>query len=71
MTGNQRLAALGITVGALVNVLVAVALIPSLDAEGAAIAATASLILSNVLLVLLLRRSLGVDSTALGLRVKA
>jgi len=71
MTGNQRLAALGVTVGALVNVLVAVALIPTLSAEGAAIAATASLVLSNVLLVLLLRRSLGVDSTALGLKVNA
>jgi O-antigen/teichoic acid export membrane protein len=69
MTGNQRLAALGITFGAILNIGVTVLLIPSLDVDGAAIAATASLIVSNLLLVLLLRRTLRIDSTALGIGV--
>ncbi len=69
MTGNQRLAGLGITVGATVNIVVTVLLIPAFGVEGAAIAATISLILSNVLLVLLLRRTLRIDSTVLGILV--
>jgi O-antigen/teichoic acid export membrane protein len=66
MTGNQRQAAVGIGMGAVLNIAVAVILIPSLDTVGAASAAAGSLMLSNVALVVVTYRSLGIHSTALG-----
>jgi O-antigen/teichoic acid export membrane protein len=67
MSGNQWRAGIGIIGGALLNIAFAIALIPNLHAEGAAIAATASLIFSNVIQVVIARRTLGIDTTALGL----
>jgi O-antigen/teichoic acid export membrane protein len=67
MTGHQRDAALGTAAGAGLNVLLAVALIPPLGVLGAAIAAAASNVVSNGLLVIAVRRKLRLDSTAAGL----
>lgn len=67
MSGNQREAALGTAAGAVLNVVLAVALIPPLGAVGAAIAAAASIVFTNVLLVIVVRRKLRLDSTAAGL----
>ncbi len=66
MTGNQRRAAAGITLGAAVNIVLSIVLIPTMGVAGAAIAAAGGLILSNVLLVEIARRTLGIHSTALG-----
>jgi O-antigen/teichoic acid export membrane protein len=67
MSGKQWRAGLGIVGGALLNVVLAVLLIPTLHADGAAIAAAASLIASNAIHVVIARRALGIDTTALGL----
>jgi O-antigen/teichoic acid export membrane protein len=67
MTGHQREAALGTAAGAVLNVGLAIALIPALGAIGAAVAAAASTIVSNVLLVVVVRRKLQLDATAAGL----
>jgi O-antigen/teichoic acid export membrane protein len=66
MTGNQRRAALGISAGALLNVGLAVALIPSLGVLGAAVAEASAAVFSNVLLVAVVWRQLGINTTALG-----
>jgi len=66
MTGYQRKAALGISVGALVNVAGAVTLIPALGTAGAALAAAGGIALSNIMLVIAAHRHLGIHSTALG-----
>lgn len=71
MSGNQWRAGLGIIGGAVLNVVLAVVLIPTLHAEGAAIAAAASLIFSNSVHVIIARRTLGIDTTALGLAPRA
>jgi O-antigen/teichoic acid export membrane protein len=69
MSGNQWRAGLGIIAGMVINLVLAIVLIPTLHAQGAAIAASASLVVSNGIHVLLARRTLGIDSTALGLPV--
>jgi O-antigen/teichoic acid export membrane protein len=66
MTGNQKRAAVGIMAGAAANIAGAVVLIPVLDAVGAALAATLSLLISNLILVAATSRSLGIHPTALG-----
>jgi O-antigen/teichoic acid export membrane protein len=66
MTGNQRRATLGMTLGALVNAITAVVLIPSFDTVGAALAAAAGLALSNTVLVITAYRELGLHSTPFG-----
>jgi O-antigen/teichoic acid export membrane protein len=71
MSGNQWRAGLGIIGGAVLNIVLAVVLIPTLHAEGAAIAATASLIFSNTIHVIIARRTLGIDTTAAGFAPRA
>jgi O-antigen/teichoic acid export membrane protein len=66
MTGNQRRAAMGITSGAVLNVGLATLLIPAVGLVGAAVAAAASLIVSNLILVALTQRSLHIHPTAFG-----
>jgi O-antigen/teichoic acid export membrane protein len=66
MTSHQRQATIAIALGALVNVVLGGVLIPGLQESGAAIAAAASLVVSNGLMVIVTRRSLGIDPTALG-----
>ncbi len=63
MTGNQWKAAIGLGFGIVVNVALCVILIPTYHATGAAIAAAASLIVSNVIHVLIARGSLGIDTS--------
>ncbi|HYI22207.1 MAG TPA: oligosaccharide flippase family protein, partial [Candidatus Limnocylindrales bacterium] len=67
MSGNQALAAVGMGLGMLANVVLAVLLIPTLGVAGAAIAAATGLIVSNLIHVILARRTLGIDTTAIGL----
>jgi O-antigen/teichoic acid export membrane protein len=67
MSGNQWRAGLGIVAGMLLNIGLGVVLIPTLHADGAAIAAAASLICSNTIHVFIARRALGIDPTPLGL----
>lgn len=68
MTGHERHAALGVFGAAMVNVLLTAFLIPSFGVEGAAIGATASMILWNISLAVTARRRIGIDSTAVGAR---
>jgi O-antigen/teichoic acid export membrane protein len=67
MTGHQREAALGTAAGAVLNVLLALALIPPLGTLGTAVAVAASNVVSNGLLVIAVRRKLRLDATAAGL----
>jgi O-antigen/teichoic acid export membrane protein len=71
MSGHQWKAGLGIVAGAALNAGVGLALIPNMHAEGAAIAATASLVFSNVIHVIICRRTLGIDPSPIGLRAVA
>jgi O-antigen/teichoic acid export membrane protein len=66
MTGHQREAALGILIGAVLNVIVGIVLIPSFGVVGAAVAATVSITVWNVLLAAAAIRRIGIHSTALG-----
>jgi O-antigen/teichoic acid export membrane protein len=66
MTGNQRLAAAGIGAGACLNIVLCVVLIPILGVLGAALAATASITVWNILLATAAYRRLGVRSFAIG-----
>jgi O-antigen/teichoic acid export membrane protein len=71
MSGNQWRAGLGIVGGAVLNIVLAIVLIPTLHAEGAAIAAAASIVFSNTVHVIIARRTLGIDTTGLGLPARA
>lgn len=66
MTGHERQTALGLGAGTLVNVVLNVALIPVLGIDGAAIAATVSLVAWNALLLWRVATLLGVDSSPCG-----
>ncbi len=66
MTGNQKQAALGIALGTALNIALAFVAIPVLDTVGAALAAAVSLVASNLILVTITYRQLGIHSTALG-----
>jgi O-antigen/teichoic acid export membrane protein len=67
MTGHQRQAAIGTAAGAVLNVVVAAALIPRFGVDGAALAAAGSLVISNGWMVVAARRRLALDTTAVGL----
>ena len=69
MTGRTRLTALGIAVGLGTNVVLGIWLIPVYHEIGAAIAAAASLLLTNAIHVVMARRFLGIDTTPFGLAV--
>jgi O-antigen/teichoic acid export membrane protein len=66
MTGQERIAVRVIAVAAATNFVVGMLLIPRLGIYGAAVGATASMVLWNVLLVREARRRVGVDCTVLG-----
>jgi len=66
MSGHQRRATVALASGAVLNVIIGIALIPGLAETGAAIAAATSLIVSNLLMAFDARRTMGLDSTALG-----
>ncbi len=66
MTGHERDSAAATGTGALLNVVLNLALIPIWGLEGAAIATAASLIIWNLLFVILVYRRLGIHASALG-----
>ncbi len=66
MTGHERYTVSAITVSSVITVLLSALLIPRWGVEGAAIATTISLLVWNILLIVQVRRRLGIDSTALG-----
>jgi O-antigen/teichoic acid export membrane protein len=66
MTPHARDSAVGLVGGFVLNFLLCVALIPRLDATGAALASTISLIVLQVFLAWRVRRRTGLASTALG-----
>jgi O-antigen/teichoic acid export membrane protein len=63
MTGHQLAAVRAIGVAALVNLLLAILLVPPLGVTGGAIAFSVSLVLWNVALVVVARRRLGINVT--------
>ena len=68
MTGHEYVAAkMGLAVAAM-NILLNWALIPSLGAEGAAIATATSTVVGNGILVIWVWRRMGLDGTVVGLR---
>lgn len=69
MAGGERRAAFVFGIGAVLNVVFDVALIPLWGLEGAAVGATASLIASELLLVRIARKTLGIRLTLVG-RIK-
>jgi O-antigen/teichoic acid export membrane protein len=70
MTGNERRAGAGVLVGVTLNIGLGIILIPALHTVGAAIAAAVSLVVANCIHVWLARRTLGLDTTAIGLRAR-
>jgi O-antigen/teichoic acid export membrane protein len=70
MTGHQLAAVRGIGAGLIANIALGIVLVPPIGVTGGAIASAASLMLWNTVLVVLARRRVGVNVTALpGLRV--
>lgn len=66
MTGHERDSAIGMAVGATINVVLNAVLIPLWDIEGAALATGLSLAAWNVVLVRLVRKRIGLSSTVMG-----
>jgi O-antigen/teichoic acid export membrane protein len=66
MTGHEKDSAIGMTIGAVTNVILNAILIPYWDINGAAMATGISFIVSNVILALRVKQQLGLNSTALG-----
>jgi O-antigen/teichoic acid export membrane protein len=64
MTGHERVAVRGIGAGLIANLVLGIALIPPLGVTGGAIASASSLVLWNVVLLVLARRRVGVNVTA-------
>lgn len=64
MTGHER----GVAVGAALNVVLNLALIPSFGMVGAALASTVSLVVWNLILWRTVHRRLGLESSVLGAR---
>jgi O-antigen/teichoic acid export membrane protein len=64
MTGQERIAVRGVAAGLIVNIILAVVLVPPLGVTGGAIAFAAALVLWNTVLVVLARRLIGVNVTA-------
>lgn len=70
MAGYERDTAKGVAIAAACNVVLNAAMIPLLGLTGAACATGITLIVWNIVLWRMVRRRLGVDSSALGLRRK-
>jgi O-antigen/teichoic acid export membrane protein len=66
MTGHERGAAVGTGIGAVVNVALNLLLIPQFGLTGAATATATATALTGVIHIWMVRRRLGIDSTALG-----
>ena len=70
MTGKTHLAGVGIALGFLANVVLAVLLIPGYHVMGAAVAAASSIIVTNLIHVLIARHYMGIDTTPIGSALK-
>ena len=66
MTGNERYAAIGVGIGAALNVILNAFFIPLWGIEGAALATTGSIILWNSILAIWVYKRLGIHATVLG-----
>lgn len=66
MTGYERLSAIGIATGTVLNVLLCIVLVPVYGAEGAAIAATVSVVVWNLMLVGFVWKYLAMDPSSFG-----
>jgi O-antigen/teichoic acid export membrane protein len=66
MTGHERNAIIGIAAGAFLNIVFAFALIPTMDSAGAAVAAAIAIATSNLSLVVVSWRKLGIEPSAFG-----
>ncbi len=69
MTGHERVAIRGLLTGLIANLLLGLILVPPLGVTGAAIGATASLILWNLILIILARDRVGINASAIGPRM--
>lgn len=67
MTGQERGAALGVTVGTVVEIGLVLLLVPLQGLVGAAIASGAGIVTTNLIQAVLIRRRLGLRATALGI----
>lgn len=67
MTGNEKFTALGVGLGAVLNITLNAVLIPLYGIEGAAIATATSLIAWNLMLWVLVRRRTGLRPSAFGI----
>ncbi len=66
MTGHERDVAVGLAIALAMNLALNLALIPVWGVNGAALGATANVILLNVLLAVQVRRKLGIGPTVFG-----
>jgi O-antigen/teichoic acid export membrane protein len=66
MTGHEKATLVGVAIGILIHVILSSLFIPAWGAMGAALAASGCLLILNLVLVILVRRRLGLDSTAFG-----
>lgn len=66
MTGHERNVAIGVGISAALNLILNALLIPQWSIAGAAIATAVSMVTWNVLLAILVYRTIGIHSTALG-----
>lgn len=71
MTGHERPAAAIMAAALLVAAVVDFLLIPGLGATGAAIGAVSGLVTWNLLMLVYVRRTIGIDASALGLHPRA
>ncbi|EAW38323.1 flippase [Lyngbya sp. PCC 8106] len=68
MTGHERDTAIGVTISALLNILLNVILIPEWGAEGAATATAASMMVWNIILAVFAYKRLKINSTILAIK---
>ena len=66
MTGHERDAAVGLGIGALLNIVLSLILIPQWGLEGAAVATTISMVAWNLLLVAFVFKRLQIHTTIFG-----
>ncbi len=67
MTRHERNAAIGMGISAVLNIIMNAMLIPKWSMTGAATAAASSMIIWNILLAVLVYKTIGIHSTALGI----
>jgi O-antigen/teichoic acid export membrane protein len=66
MSGNERMTTWAVAIGLLVNATFGVALVPALGAAGAAISGAIATLTWNVVMVMAVKRSLGINSSIIG-----